>query len=60
MKQSDLKGKSVKDLKQMEVKLREELFELNMQHATAQLKQTSKIKQVKKQIARVLGAVSAA
>jgi len=49
----DLNNKTVKELVQMREKLRKELYELKMKHAIKWLKETHKIKEVRKQIARV-------
>ena len=55
MKQNNIKGKSAKDLRQMETKLREELFTMRMQATTGQLKNTADLGKKKRQVARVLG-----
>ena len=53
MKITDLRSKSVDELNQTLVKLREEQFKRNMQKATGQLGQTHLLKENKKAIARV-------
>jgi len=49
----DLGVKTVKDLVQMREALRKELYELKMKNAIRGLKETHKIKDVRRQIARV-------
>ncbi len=53
MKASKLRDKSDSELIEQERELREELFNLRFQHATAQLENTMAIVRVKKDIARV-------
>jgi len=53
MKPAELRELSGDELNQKEQELREELFNLKIQHATGQLENTARIKQVKKDIARV-------
>jgi len=48
-----LNGKSVKELVQMRTKLRKELYSLKMKHAIRGLKETHKITNIRKKIARV-------
>ncbi len=49
----DLKGKSVEELNQELVAAKKELFNLRFQNATNQLDNTSRIKEVRKNIARI-------
>ena len=49
----DLKGKSVADLNEELVAAKKELFNLRFQNATNQLENTSRIKEVRKNIARI-------
>jgi len=49
----DLKAKSTEDLKQALVDAKKELFNLRFQNATNQLDNTSRIKEVRKNIARI-------
>ena len=49
----DLKGKSVAELNDDLVAAKKELFNLRFQNATNQLDNTSRIKEVKKNIARI-------
>ncbi len=49
----DLNGKSIKELVQMRNKLRWESYKLEMKHAIKGLPQTHKIKQLRRDIARV-------
>ena len=49
----DLKGKSVAELNEDLVAAKKELFNLRFQNATNQLDNTSRIKEVKKNIARI-------
>ncbi len=53
MKASDLREKTVNELDEVLVDLKSELFNLRFQLATGQLENTSRIKTVKKNIARV-------
>ncbi len=53
MKASELKEKSVEELKNELVELRKEQFNLRMQRATAQTEQTHTLKNVRRDIARV-------
>ena len=49
----ELKGQSVADLKAKLVDAKKELFNLRFQNATNQLDNTSRIKEVRKNIARI-------
>ena len=49
----DLKGKSVAELNEELVAAKKELFNLRFQNATNQLDNTSRIKEVRKNIARI-------
>jgi len=49
----DLKGKSVAELNEELVAAKKELFNLIFQNATNQLENTSRIKEVRKNIARI-------
>ena len=49
----DLKAKSVADLNEELVAAKKELFNLRFQNATNQLDNTSRIKEVRKNIARI-------
>ena len=49
----DLRGKSVEELNQELVAAKKELFNLRFQNATNQLDNTSRIKEVRKNIARI-------
>ena len=49
----DLNTKSATELKEELVAARKELFNLRFQHATNQLDNTSRIKEVRKNIARI-------
>ena len=49
----DLKGKSVAELNEDLVAAKKELFNLRFQNATNQLDNTSRIKEVKRNIARI-------
>lgn len=50
---AELKNKSVEELKEELVKLLQEQFNLRMQHATGQLKNTAQLKTVRRSVARV-------
>ncbi len=49
----ELRGKSVEELNQELVAAKKELFNLRFQNATTQLDNTSRIKEVRKNIARI-------
>ena len=49
----ELKGQSVTDLNAQLVEAKKELFNLRLQNATNQLDNTSRIKEVRKNIARI-------
>ncbi len=59
MKTAQLRDMSREELAGKELELRQELFNLSVQHATGQLENTARIRQVKKNIARVLTVRSA-
>ena len=50
---NELKGKSVEELNEELVTAKKELFNLRFQNATNQLDNTSRIKEVRKNIARI-------
>ena len=50
---NELRGKSVEELKEELVAAKKELFNLRLQNATNQLDNTSRIKEVRKNIARI-------
>ena len=50
---NELKGKSVEELNEELVATKKELFNLRFQNATNQLDNTSRIKEVRKNIARI-------
>lgn len=54
----DLKAKSAADLAEELVSAKKELFNLRFQNATNQLDNTSRIKEVRKNIARIQTAMS--
>ena len=49
----ELRGLSQEELAKREDELKKELFDLRFQAATGQLEQTARLKEVKKQIARI-------
>jgi large subunit ribosomal protein L29 len=53
MKVKDVRDMSVNELDQKLVGLKDELFNLRFQHATGQLENPMRIKEVKKTIARI-------
>lgn len=55
---SGLRGKSVEELNEDLVAAKKELFNLRYQNATNQLDNTSRIKEVRKQIARIQTVIS--
>ncbi len=56
----DLKSKSVAQLNEELVAAKKELFNLRFQNATNQLENTSRIKEVRRNIARIQTAITAA
>ena len=50
---NELRGKSVEELNEELVAAKKELFNLRLQNATNQLDNTSRIKEVRKNIARI-------
>jgi large subunit ribosomal protein L29 len=53
MKAIELRDKKVVDLKKIILDLRKELFNLRFQASSAQLKQTARVRQVRRDIARI-------
>ena len=53
MKAQEIREKSNKELEKEVVTLKEELFNLRFQKATGQLENTAKLKNIKKDIARI-------
>ena len=53
MKASEIRELSVEEMQQKVVDLQQELFNLRFQHASGQLENPQKMKQVKRDIARV-------
>ena len=53
MKASEIREMSAEDISQKLASLKEELFNLRFQHATGQLENPMRIKDVKKTIARI-------
>jgi len=60
MKYSDIKDKSLKELNELLKEKKLLLFELKMKHKTMQLTNTAEIRAVRKDIARIKTAISAA
>ncbi len=56
---NELKNKSIADLNEELVTAKKELFNLRFQNATNQLDNTSRIKEVRKNIARIQTVISA-
>lgn len=54
MKTKELIKQSVSELREQESQLRKELFELNFQHSTRQLTDTSSLQRKRRDIARLL------
>lgn len=59
MKTSDLRGQTEQELRETEVRLRRELFGHRMQNHTGQLADTSQLRKLRRDIARVKGVLSA-
>ena len=55
----DLRAKSIAELNEELVAAKKELFNLRFQNATNQLDNTSRIKEVRRNIARIQGAITA-
>jgi large subunit ribosomal protein L29 len=53
MKASELRVKTVKELRELELELHRERFNLRMQKATGQLAKPDNLRKIKKDIARV-------
>ena len=53
MKARELKELTAEELLKREKELKEEIFNLRFQHSTGQLDNTARLKQIKKDIARV-------
>jgi large subunit ribosomal protein L29 len=53
MKTSEIRELSLEEMQTKATDLREELFNLNFQHGTGQLENAQKLKQTKKDIARL-------
>ncbi len=53
MKASDLRTKSVDELKESLVNLRKEQFNLRFQQASGQLENTARVRQVRRDISRI-------
>ncbi|MDH4027650.1 MAG: 50S ribosomal protein L29 [Nitrospirota bacterium] len=58
MKASELSTKTIDELKQQENDLRKELFNLNFQKKTGEIENPLRIREVRKNIARVLTVVN--
>ncbi len=58
MKKPEFKDMNVEELKAKLKEFRQELFNLRFQHSTSQLEKTSSLQLTKKNIARVLTALS--
>lgn len=54
MTPNEVREKTIEELRALESDLKEELFRLKMQDGTGQLEKTHRLKEVKKDIARVL------
>ncbi len=54
MKASELRDKTVEELRQQEHELSEQLFALRLQKVTGQLEKPSRVRQVRKDLARVM------
>ncbi|MDX1386346.1 MAG: 50S ribosomal protein L29 [bacterium] len=54
MTPNEVREKTIEELKVLEKDLKEELFKLKMQAGTGQLEKSHRLKEVKKDIARIL------
>lgn len=59
MKMQELTGKTPDELKEMLGYLKKELFNLRFQKATGELENTARFRQVRRDIARIMTALSA-
>jgi large subunit ribosomal protein L29 len=59
MKAEDLKGKTEDELKTQALQLRKEAFNLRFQKASGQLANTARIRQVRRDIARIQSVMTA-
>ncbi len=57
-KPSELRALLIEELKQEEMNLRKEMFNLRFQKATGEIENPSRIKEVRKNIARVLTVIT--
>ncbi len=57
-KASELRTKTVEELRQQEIDLRKELFNLNFQKVTGEIENPMRIRHVRKDIARVLTVIN--
>ena len=53
MKASELRDRSDDGLRELEQQLQDELFRMKMQHQTGQLQETSRLKETRRDIARI-------
>ena len=53
MKASEYRERTLEELQQTELDLRQDIFNLRFQHATGQLDDVSRLKQAKRNLARV-------
>jgi len=53
MKASELRERTDEGLEELEEQLQNELFQLEMKHQTGQLQETSRLKEIRRDIARV-------
>ncbi len=58
MKASELRTKTIEELRQQEMDLRKELFNLNFQKVTGEIENPMRIRHVRKDIARVLTVIN--
>ena len=58
MKARELREKSIEELRRSEADLREQLFKLRFQKSTGQIENPQKIREVRKDIARVLTVIN--
>lgn len=53
MKTAELRDRTDEGLEELEEQLQDELFRLEMQHQTGQLQETSRLKETRRDIARI-------
>ncbi len=58
MKASEMRDKTVEELRQQEMDLKKELFNLNFQKVTGEIENPMRIRQCRKDVARILTVIN--